>query len=119
MKIGELCPDLKRLDIGWMWEMEVTDEVMEKVTTNCKQLEILVLSEVGITDKTLDLLGRNCPEIKNLELYACINVTEAGVRSFVSQGTKPLKLEVDIDCGPTVPEYMKALAVEYPRLKIK
>ena len=113
-KIGELCPNLKVLDIGWM-EFKITDKVMEKVATNCTRLEHLGLSDVEITDQTLVLLGRNCQEIKDLELLGCETVTEAGIRNFVSQGTKPLKLSVD--CGWATPEFRKGLKNEYPRLK--
>ena len=113
-KIGELCPNLKVLDIGWM-EFKITDKVMEKVATNCTRLEHLGLSDVEITDQTLVLLGRKCQEIKDLELLGCETVTEAGIRNFVSQGTKPLKLLVD--CGWATLEFGKGLKNEYPRLK--
>ena len=117
-KIGECCKNLEILDTGLSYN--VSDLGMQSVVTNCTKLRELTLAETDITDKTLELLGRNCPYMEALKLDCCDNVTEAGVRHFVEQGTKPLKLEVlvedDDQFGSYEVEYLAGLRREYGRL---
>ena len=118
-KIGESCHKLEILDLGHFFS-NVSDLGMESVATNCKALRELAIFGPNITDKTLELLGRNCPDIEALKLDYCSRVTETGVRHFVEQGSKPLKLEVlvwdDNQKDWIEPEYLSGLRREYGRL---
>ena len=112
LKIGEYLPNLEILGLD---NMNITDLGMEKVITNCSKLRDLCLRKVNTTDKTLDLLGDHCKDMKDLEVTGCVRVTEAGVRDFVQQGSKPLKLVVEDVKGNSL-DYLSKLRKEYPRL---
>ena len=116
--IGECCQLLTVLHIELAHA--VSDLGMESVATNCRMLRELKLECArDMTDKTLDLLSRNC-QIEVLTLDCCDRVTETGVRNFVEQVSKPLKLEVlEWEPGqrqPTEKEYMQTLKRDYGML---
>ena len=111
-KIGEHRTNLEILGLGYM---NITDLGMENVVTKCIKLRDLCLRKAHITDKTLKLLGENCPDIEELELDGCDRITETGVRNFVKQGSKPLKLSI-VDVNQECVQYMKKLKEEFQRL---
>ena len=114
-KIGEHCPDLEELGLGYL---NITDNGVDEVVTKCIKLRALCLREAGITDRTLELLGKHCPDMEDLELDCSVRVTEAGVRYFVEQGSKPLSLNINYgtESNGREVEYMAKLRREYPRL---
>ena len=121
--IGQL-DKLEVLDISVIPHGRMSDLGLENVVTNCKKLRELTLDDADITDKTLELLGKHCPDLATLKLLDCCErVTENGVRHFVEQGSKPLKLQIDYTdwdhraYGETKEvEYMPGLRREFGRL---
>lgn len=109
--IARGCSKLEAIDIFPETDHNtISDSAIEELIKNCGYLENLAL-EADITDETLEHLRKHCPNMKTLCLQNCWDVTIEGLRSFVKQGTEPLKL-----WWGDFSDEVKTLKKEFPRL---
>ena len=111
-------PNLRLLDISQLDSLSSND--IQNLITACPKLTRANFFWTHIDDTALALLSHNCPELEHLSLRECRNVSEQGVKGFITKAAKLTKLRfLDIrHLESANPGFAKRMKQEHPDITI-
>lgn len=112
--IAKGCPKLEVLDLSWC--VRVTDWAVTTIVSNVPGLRDIGLSETRVTNAGVSDLTRGCKKLEAIHLARCINISDSGVESIITQCGSRLKSLNLASCQNVSDTYVERLIGECPSL---
>ena len=91
--IADNCPHITHIDIGNIRVFR-NDDI--KIVSKCSKLKYASFEYTRIEDSVLERLANDCPDLEDLNLSQCLQITVAGIKSFLDKASKAKLKSLDI-----------------------
>ena len=91
--IADNCPHITHIDIGNIRVFR-NDDI--KIVSKCSKLKYASFEYTRIEDSFLERLANDCPDLEDLNLSQCLQITVAGIKSFLDKASKAKLKSLDI-----------------------
>ena len=75
------CPKMEHIDLSGC---EISDNGLRALIAGCLNLQHVNLAECKISDEGLRTLSTGCPKMEHIDLFACQQISDNGLRALIA-----------------------------------